>query len=186
MHLLCGSINMQQFVLLVCIYLFVFTFVVCLPLLCVYRCLRTRDATKVKDMTLTSHMSQVGYNCPIPRPHGNETVVIVCNLLLSYCVNSSLSFSPPLPPPLPSLLPFPPSSPPFLPPLHSLLPSPSSPPSSPPLPPLPFLLFPDRVIAMSFPSSGSESLYRNSIQEVGQFLDAKHFGHYRVYNLCCM
>lgn len=43
----------------------------------------------------------------------------------------------------------------------------------------------DRVIAMSFPSSGSESLYRNSIQEVGQFLDSKHFGHYRVYNLCC-
>ena len=151
-HLLCGSINMQQFVLLVCIYLFVFTFVVCLPLLCVYRCLRTRDATRVKDMTLTSHMSQVGYNCPIPRPHGNETVVIVCNLLLSY-----------FPSPLPSLLPSPPSS-----------------------PPIPFLLFPDRVIAMSFPSSGSESLYRNSIQEVGQFLDAKHFGHYRVYNLCCM
>lgn len=42
----------------------------------------------------------------------------------------------------------------------------------------------DRVIAMSFPSSGSESLYRNSIQEVGNFLDHMHFGHYRVYNLC--
>ena len=43
----------------------------------------------------------------------------------------------------------------------------------------------DRVIAMSFPSSGSAALYRNSIQEVGQFLDQKHPGHYRVYNLCC-
>ena len=43
----------------------------------------------------------------------------------------------------------------------------------------------DRVIAMSFPSSGSESLYRNSIRDVGNFLDKKHYGHYRVYNLCC-
>ena len=43
----------------------------------------------------------------------------------------------------------------------------------------------DRVIAMSFPSSGSEALYRNSIRDVGEFLDKKHFGHYRVYNLCC-
>lgn len=42
----------------------------------------------------------------------------------------------------------------------------------------------DRVIAMSFPSSGSARLYRNSIREVGEFLDKKHFGHYRVYNLC--
>ena len=38
---------------------------------------------------------------------------------------------------------------------------------------------------MSFPSSGSATLYRNSIQEVSQFLDQKHSGHYRVYNLCC-
>jgi len=43
----------------------------------------------------------------------------------------------------------------------------------------------DRVIAMSYPSSGSETLYRNSIIDVGQFLDKNHFGHYRVYNLCC-
>ena len=43
----------------------------------------------------------------------------------------------------------------------------------------------DRVIAMSFPSSGSEALYRNSIRDVGEFLDKNHFGHYRVYNLCC-
>lgn len=43
----------------------------------------------------------------------------------------------------------------------------------------------DRVIAMSFPSSGSATFYRNSIREVSQFLDQKHPGHYRVYNLCC-
>ncbi|XP_076042441.1 phosphatidylinositol 3,4,5-trisphosphate 3-phosphatase TPTE2-like isoform X2 [Oratosquilla oratoria] len=41
-----------------------------------------------------------------------------------------------------------------------------------------------RVIAMSFPSSGSMSLYRNDIKEVARFLDRKHRGRYRVYNLC--
>lgn len=38
---------------------------------------------------------------------------------------------------------------------------------------------------MSFPASGSAVLYRNSIQEVSQFLDQKHPNRYRVYNLCC-
>ncbi|XP_061658324.1 putative tyrosine-protein phosphatase TPTE isoform X1 [Syngnathoides biaculeatus] len=42
----------------------------------------------------------------------------------------------------------------------------------------------DRVIAMSFPSSGKQSFYRNPIEEVARFLDTKHGGHYRVYNLC--
>uniref|UniRef100_A0A7N8WLV4 Transmembrane phosphatase with tensin homology n=1 Tax=Mastacembelus armatus TaxID=205130 RepID=A0A7N8WLV4_9TELE len=42
----------------------------------------------------------------------------------------------------------------------------------------------DRVIAMSFPSSGKQSFYRNPITEVARFLDTKHEGHYKVYNLC--
>lgn len=42
----------------------------------------------------------------------------------------------------------------------------------------------DRVIAMSFPSSGKQSFYRNPIGEVSRFLDTKHANHYRVYNLC--
>ncbi|KAF7654515.1 hypothetical protein LDENG_00068860 [Lucifuga dentata] len=42
----------------------------------------------------------------------------------------------------------------------------------------------DRVIAMSFPSSGKQSFYRNPIHEVARFLDTKHEGHYKVYNLC--
>ena len=41
-----------------------------------------------------------------------------------------------------------------------------------------------RIIAMSFPSSGLMSWYRNPIREVVAFLDAHHGEHYRVYNLC--
>ncbi|XP_067290086.1 putative tyrosine-protein phosphatase TPTE [Pseudorasbora parva] len=42
----------------------------------------------------------------------------------------------------------------------------------------------ERVIAMSFPSSGKQALYRNPIREVVRFLDAKHLDHYKVFNLC--
>lgn len=42
----------------------------------------------------------------------------------------------------------------------------------------------ERVIAMSFPSSGKMSWYRNPIKEVARFLDTKHCDHYKVYNLC--
>lgn len=41
-----------------------------------------------------------------------------------------------------------------------------------------------RVIAMSFPSSGVRGMYRNPIQEVARFLDAKHEGSYLIFDLC--
>ena len=40
-----------------------------------------------------------------------------------------------------------------------------------------------RVLAMSFPASCFESCYRNKIKKVSEFLESKHKGYYRIYNL---
>eukprot|EP00762_Andalucia_godoyi_P007622 ANDGO_00848.mRNA.1 Phosphatidylinositol 3 len=40
------------------------------------------------------------------------------------------------------------------------------------------------IIAMGFPSSGAEAIYRNKLEDVKQFLDSYHPTAYRVYNLC--
>eukprot|EP00056_Hartaetosiga_gracilis_P001465 m.45051 g.45051 ORF g.45051 m.45051 type:complete len:514 (-) comp10650_c0_seq2:829-2370(-) len=42
----------------------------------------------------------------------------------------------------------------------------------------------DRVIAMSFPSTGLMAVYRNPMKAVVRFFNRKHNNHYRVYNLC--
>ena len=41
-----------------------------------------------------------------------------------------------------------------------------------------------KIIAMGFPSSGSEGLYRNPLPEVQKFFKHYHHGHYKIYNLC--
>eukprot|EP01065_Artemidia_motanka_P046780 TRINITY_DN7173_c0_g1_i2.p1 TRINITY_DN7173_c0_g1~~TRINITY_DN7173_c0_g1_i2.p1 ORF type:complete len:682 (+),score=25.65 TRINITY_DN7173_c0_g1_i2:232-2277(+) len=40
------------------------------------------------------------------------------------------------------------------------------------------------LIAMGYPASGSEALYRNSMDEVERFFTTYHLGAYKVYNLC--
>jgi phosphatidylinositol-3,4,5-trisphosphate 3-phosphatase/dual-specificity protein phosphatase PTEN len=42
----------------------------------------------------------------------------------------------------------------------------------------------DRVLAMGFPSAGLEALYRNPLSAVRRFLEARHAGRFRVWNLC--
>lgn len=42
----------------------------------------------------------------------------------------------------------------------------------------------DNVIAMGFPSSGTEAWYRNSMKDVKKFLERTAADHYKVYNLC--
>lgn len=39
-----------------------------------------------------------------------------------------------------------------------------------------------RIIAMSFPASGLEKMYRNSIDKVAKFLEEKHGENYLVFN----
>ncbi|KAK3248725.1 hypothetical protein CYMTET_41823 [Cymbomonas tetramitiformis] len=42
----------------------------------------------------------------------------------------------------------------------------------------------ERIIAMGYPSEGREGYYRNPMSEVVRFLNKRHPGKYRVYNLC--
>jgi PTEN phosphatase family protein len=42
----------------------------------------------------------------------------------------------------------------------------------------------NRVMAMSAPSFGATSTYRNDIHVVARFLSYMHYGHFFVFNLC--
>lgn len=41
-----------------------------------------------------------------------------------------------------------------------------------------------RMIAMGFPSEGAEGIYRNPVEDVQRFFETRHYGRYRIYNLC--
>mmetsp|Transcript_17023 Transcript_17023/g.39853 ORF Transcript_17023/g.39853 Transcript_17023/m.39853 type:complete len:530 (+) Transcript_17023:330-1919(+) len=41
-----------------------------------------------------------------------------------------------------------------------------------------------RIIAMGYPSTGSEALYRNPASEVLDYFESAYAGHYKFYNLC--
>ena len=41
----------------------------------------------------------------------------------------------------------------------------------------------ERVIGMGFPATGCETLYRNSLTDLREYLDRYH-GEYKIYNLC--
>ena len=49
---------------------------------------------------------------------------------------------------------------------------------------LDFTYITPRIIAMGFPSSGTEAYYRNPMDQVENLLEHNHAGHYKVYNLC--
>ena len=40
------------------------------------------------------------------------------------------------------------------------------------------------IIAMSFPSTSIESIYRNKLEDVKKFFNTRHPKHYKIYNLC--
>ena len=39
------------------------------------------------------------------------------------------------------------------------------------------------IIAMAYPASGAEGLYRNNIQDVARFLNGRHGENYMIFNL---
>jgi len=41
----------------------------------------------------------------------------------------------------------------------------------------------NKIIAMSYPSSGVQALYRNKIEDVVDYLETHHKGTYKVFNL---